>query len=147
MSQVSCEVSANAIESQRVFAATRNPKHGGLCFFFGAVREQNGGKDVVAVEYDAAIPLAEKVLRDLADEAKTKWGQDLDLCVIHRIGRLNVGEVSVAIGVSSRHRDEAFQASRYVIEQIKLRVPIWKKEIYADGESEWLKGHALCQHG
>ena len=123
------------------------PGHGGQNIFFGAVREVNHGKKVVAVSYDAFEPLAEKILAEIAAEAKSKWGSDLCILVWHRTGTLSVGQLSVAIGVSSKHRDEAYLASRYVIEEIKTRAPIWKKEHYEDGETEWLKGHALCGHG
>jgi adenylyltransferase/sulfurtransferase len=120
--------------------------HGAQTVFTGVVRENNHGRKVVSVSYDAFIPLAEATLREIVSEARKKWGEALLFKVVHRTGCLEVGEVSVLIAVSSPHRDEAYQASRYVIEQIKVRAPIWKKETYTDGESEWLKGHALCSH-
>ena len=100
----------------------------------------------MAVSYDAFVPLAEQILKEIADEACKQWGEDLRIFIQHRTGRLEPGEVSVAIGVSSMHRNESYLASRYIIEQIKVRAPIWKKEHYENGETEWLKGHALCQH-
>lgn len=66
------------------------------------------------------------------------------ICIVHRIGKLAQGDISVGVGVSSPHRDECYQASRYVIEEIKRRAPIWKREAYESGETEWLKGHMLC---
>lgn len=120
-------------------------EHGAGVFFIGRVRNRNCGKDVVAVEYDSYIPLAIKTLATISHEAQTKFGT-ARIEVYHRIGRLNVGEISVAIVVSTPHRDESYKISRYVIEEIKTRAPIWKKEFYTDGETEWLKGHALCQH-
>lgn len=120
--------------------------HGGQNFFLGRVRAQNHGKNVVAVSYDAFEPLACRVFQTLILEARAKWGQGIVAQIMHRVGRLEVGEVSVWIGVSAPHRDEAYQASRYLIEQIKLRAPVWKKEHYENGETEWLKGHALCSH-
>lgn len=146
MSRIVCRVADSEIQPAEVFETIREPGHGAQNFFFGAVRATNWGRNVVAVAYDAFEPLAEKVLREICQEAQAKWGQDLQLCVIHRTGKLSVGELSVGIGVSSTHRDESYQASRYVIEQLKIRAPIWKKEFYDTGESEWLKGHALCQH-
>lgn len=146
MDKILCKILETPIESNEVFQFTHHPSHGAQNFFFGAVRGKNMGRDVVAVEYDAAIQLAETTLREIAQEAQTQWGESLKICVLHRIGKLAVGEVSVAIGVSSPHRDESYQASRYVIEEIKKRAPIWKREFYLDGETEWLKGHALCQH-
>ena len=149
MSQIHCTVSDKKIDASAVLEFAKDYGHGAQTTFFGAVRARNAGRNVIAVAYDAFEPLAEQILREIADEAREKWGHDLKIYIAHRTGNLAVGEVSVAIGVSSKHRDEAYQASRYVIEQIKLRAPIWKKEIYDNGETEWLKGHALCQrtHG
>jgi molybdopterin synthase catalytic subunit len=101
---------------------------------------------VEAVAYDAFQPLAEKVLGEISEEARLKYANDLKVVLQHRTGKLKVGEISLAIAVSSRHRDEAYEASRYIIEELKQRAPIWKKEYYTDGETDWLKGHALCGH-
>ena len=115
---------------------------GAQIVFSGVVRNRNEGRPVLAVTYDAHRPLAEQTFRDIAEEVCARWG-DLSVVIAHRAGRLSVGEVSVVIGVASPHREEAYQASRYVIEQLKLRSPVWKQEHYADGESDWLKGHSL----
>lgn len=141
-----CRVGNDKIDSQEVFASACDYGHGAQNFFFGSVRDQNAGKKVTAVSYDAFEPLAEKVLQEISHEAQLKWGNALKISIVHRTGKLFIGEISVAIGVSSMHRDESYQASRYIIEQIKKRAPIWKKEHYEYGETEWLKGHALCQH-
>lgn len=146
LGEVTCWITENILDESRIFAITPQKRHGAQNYFFGSVRDFNLGKKVVAVSYDAYIPLGEKVLREISREAQQKWGEDLRICVVHRVGQLGVGEMSVGIGVSSPHRDESYQASRYIIEQIKIRAPIWKKEHYEDGETEWLKGHALCQH-
>ena len=143
-------VSDTSIDGTTAFSALQSTgqtsSHGAEILFLGVVRDINLGRAVTAVAYDAFAPLAEKILETIADEAKAKWG-DLQIAIFHRTGKLAVGEVSLAIAVSSRHRDESYLASRYVIEEIKARAPIWKKEFYTDGESEWLKGHALCQQG
>lgn len=120
---------------------------GAQLVFTGVVRNRNEGRQVLAVTYDAHRPLAEKTFREIAEEACARWGADLSVVVAHRAGRLSVGEVSVVIGVASPHRDEAYQASRYVIEQLKVRSPVWKQEHYADGDSDWLKGHSLRSDG
>ena len=133
-----------ALAALQSFEVTRS--HGAEILFLGIVRDINLGRNVTAVAYDAFTPLAEKTLALIADEAKEKWGKALQIVIFHRTGKLSVGEASLAIAVSSRHRDESYRASRYIIEEIKERAPIWKKEYYTDGESEWLKGHALCQH-
>jgi molybdopterin synthase catalytic subunit len=146
MLRISCKVSDEPLNPAREFETTHEHGHGAINCFFGSVRESNHGKKVVAVAYDAFIPLAEKILNEICVEACHAWGEDLCISVVHRTGKLLVGELSVGIVVSSRHRNESYLASRYIIEQIKLRAPIWKKEFYENGETEWLKGHALCQH-
>lgn len=120
--------------------------HGAQCLFVGRVRKVNHGKSVVAVEYDCFEPLAEKVFRQLAEEVRELFARDAVVQILHAQGRLAVGEASVRIAVSTRHRDESFKACRYLIEEIKKRAPIWKKEFYEGSASEWVQGHALCQH-
>lgn len=120
--------------------------HGGEVVFRGLVRNTNHGRRVQALSYDSFVPLAEQTLREICKEAQGKWGEDLEFAVIHRTGRLEIGDCAVVAAVSSKHRQEAFEACQYVIEELKVRAPIWKKEHYEDGESEWLQGHALCGH-
>jgi len=120
--------------------------HGAENVFLGYVRDINLGKRVTAVAYDAFAPLAVKVFISICEEARLKWGEDLRIFVGHRTGHLQVGEISIGIAVSSRHRDESYLASRYVLEEIKTRAPIWKKEYYENGETDWVRGHALCGH-
>jgi molybdopterin synthase catalytic subunit len=122
------------------------PHCGASNTFTGVVRNLNHGRQVSAVSYDAYIPLAEKVLKEIALEAQAKWANNSSIFIQHRIGKLLVGELSVIIVVHTPHRDESFLMCRYVIEELKVRVPIWKKEFYIDGETEWLKGHELCSH-
>lgn len=121
-------------------------EHGAQSIFLGMVRNVNQGKKVVAVSYDSFAPLAAVVIGKICDEAREKFDPELRVAVMHRTGRLLIGEISVAIVASTRHRDAAFECCQYVIEQLKVRAPIWKKEHYEDGETEWLKGHALCGH-
>lgn len=118
---------------------------GAVIWFLGNVRKTNEGKDVLAVEYEAHRPLAEKTLKQICLEAQATFGADINLLIFHRIGRLNVGECSVLIGASSPHRENAYSASRFLIESLKKRVPIWKNEIYVSGNSKWLAGNQL--HG
>ena len=95
----------------------------------------------------SVLPPAETVLREIATEARMKAlaGEEGEVRIIalHRIGKLHVGEVSLVIGVGAAHREQAYGASRYVLEEIKTRLPVWKKEHYDSGEAEWLKGHPL----
>jgi molybdopterin synthase catalytic subunit len=84
-------------------------------------------------------------LREICAEVRREIGAEFRIAIIHRVGLVSVGECSIAIGVSSAHRDEAYRASRFIIEQVKHRIPIWKKEIYHDGEGRWLEGCSLCR--
>lgn len=121
-------------------------ENGALNMFVGKVRNHNLGKAVNAVSYDVFAPLACNVFRELCTEATEKFGGRLRLYIEHYKGRLEIGGISVVIAVGSPHRDESFTACRYLIEQLKLRAPIWKQEHYVDGDSDWVKGHALCGH-
>jgi molybdopterin synthase catalytic subunit len=101
------------------------------------VREMNDGRDVTGIEYTAYRSMAERELATIVAEAASVAGTD-DIAVEHRIGQLAVGECSVAVAVGHPHRGRAFEAARYVIEQLKQRVPIWKREHYVDGTREWV---------
>ncbi len=139
-------VGPEVLDSEAALAWVDRRENGAGTLFRGVVRELNLGKAVIAVSYDAFVPLAESVLAQICAEAGERWGGDVRIYVAHRTGRLAVGEASVVIAVGSTHRDESFQAARYVLEQLKVRAPIWKKEYYQGGETEWLRGHALCGH-
>jgi molybdopterin synthase catalytic subunit len=143
---ISVRVSDAVIKLEEALRELDDPGHGAQIIFSGVVRNSNLGRRVTGVSYDAFAPLAMRTLHDICVEAQARWGATLRFRVIHRTGLVPVGEASLLTAVSSPHRDEAYKASRYVIEQIKVRAPIWKKEHYIDGESEWLKGHALCGH-
>jgi molybdopterin synthase catalytic subunit len=143
MSAVLARVVTEPIRHEQVVAELAGPEHGAELLFWGVVRATNEGRRVLAVSYDAHVPLAEKTFRDIGEEVLARFGRDLRVVVIHRTGRLEVGEASVVVGVASPHRDEGYEASRYVIEQLKVRSPIWKQEHYAEGDSAWLCGHAL----
>ncbi len=143
MSSILVDVTDAPLSADALSRALCADADGALLVFSGVVRNRNDGRPVLAVTYDAHGPLAERTFREIAEEARMRWGTDLSVVVAHRTGRLDVGEVSTVIAVASPHRDEAYQASRYVIEQLKLRSPIWKQEHYADGDSTWLRGHAL----
>ena len=121
-------------------------ENGALNMFVGKVRNHNMGKAVNAVSYDVFAPLVCNVFQELCAEAKAQFGERLRLYVEHYKGKLEIGGISVIIAVGSPHRDESFKACRYLIEQLKIRAPVWKQEHYVDGDSEWVKGHALCGH-
>ncbi len=125
--------------------AVAAPSRGAVVQFWGLVRNLHEGRQVVAVTYDAFQALAESTLREIAREAEERFGPDLGVAVFHRIGRLEVGQASVAIAAGAPHRDAAYRANRYIIEEIKVRLPVWKQEHYVDGQSAWLPGHSLME--
>lgn len=131
------------IEPRAALEFVSAPGHGGQCLFLGVVRNLHEGKAVEAVEYDGFKPLASKVLDQIAAEAVEQWG--VRVAAFHRLGRLKVGETSLAVAAGSEHRDAAFAACRYVVEELKRRLPVWKKERFADGREAWLDGCALAK--
>lgn len=109
---------------------------GAIATFLGTVRAHSRGRDVIALEYEAYEEMAEEVMAEIAEELRSRY----DLCKVamaHRLGRVEVGETSVAIGISAPHRQDALAACADAIEALKARVPLWKKELYSDGE-EWI---------
>jgi molybdopterin synthase catalytic subunit len=140
------DTDAKVLDTSEALAFVDAPGNGAGALFVGVVRDLNQGRKVRGVSYDVFAPLAEQNFAEICAEAQDKWGEDLRLFVIHGKGRLAVGGLSVIIAAGSPHRGEAFAACRYVIEEIKSRSPVWKQEHYVDGDSEWVKGHALCGH-
>ena len=111
--------------------------NGAVLTFVGQVREQSRGRTIAYLEYDAYVPMAEKMLGRIAAEAAERWGAEV--AIEHRIGRIALGEPSVVVCVGSPHRAEAFEACRWCIDTLKETVPIWKKEVCPDG-SFWIEG-------
>lgn len=107
--------------------------------FEGRVRNHNDGRPVLALDYEAFAVLAEREGARIVAEARERFDV-LALACVHRIGALQIGDLAIWVGVAAAHRDAAFGACRYVIDEAKARVPIWKKEHYADGTSEWVNG-------
>jgi molybdopterin synthase catalytic subunit len=114
-----------------------SPQYGAISIFVGTVREVNEGRSVSAIEYSAYKSMASAELERILDEAEARFGVSA-LVVEHRIGLLGLGDVSIAIAAAHPHRAPALDCTRFVIEEIKKRVPIWKKEHYADGTREWV---------
>jgi molybdopterin synthase catalytic subunit len=117
--------------------AVRSTATGAVVLFLGTVRELTGGRRTVALDYDAYRPMAEVKLKELETEARGRWPID-QVGIAHRLGRLELGEISVAVAVSCPHRQDAFEAARYLIDTLKATVPIWKKENWSDGTTEWV---------
>jgi molybdopterin synthase catalytic subunit len=128
-----------------LIAAVQSPAHGGIACFVGTVRDHHGGRTVVRLEYSAYEPMAEAECARIVAETEARW--NCAVALEHRTGSLRIGDAAVAIAVASAHRDEAFVACRYVIEQVKRRVPIWKREYFADGTEQWVGSGAARQRG
>ena len=111
---------------------------GGVCIFAGTTRKVTGDKVTEKLYYDAHNSMALKEMRRLVDEAKKEWPV-LHAVLLHRIGAVPVGEASVIAGVATPHRDESFKAARFLIDELKKTVQIWKKELYQNGNSEWVE--------
>jgi molybdopterin synthase catalytic subunit len=118
--------------------AVTGPGDGGVVTFQGVVRDNARGKRVRYLEYDVYPEMAEEQMRGIAEEVARRW-ETRAVAMVHRIGRLEIGECSVVVVVACPHRAEAFEACRYAIDTLKANVPIWKKEAYEDGE-EWVEG-------
>ena len=114
------------------------PADGAACTFVGVVRDENAGRAVRYLEYEAFEQMALPLMEEIAAEARRRWPITA-ITIVHRLGRLEIGEASVAVAVVSPHRAEAFEACRYAIDTLKATVPIWKKEFYADG-AVWIDG-------
>ena len=127
----------SAIDPASLIDEVSSPQYGAISLFVGTVREVNEGRTVSAIEYSAYKSMASAELERILDEAVERFGIST-LVVEHRIGLLGLGEVSVAIAAAHPHRAPALDSTRYVIEEIKKRVPIWKKEHYSDGTREWV---------
>jgi molybdopterin synthase catalytic subunit len=112
-------------------------RNGASILFVGTVRDINDGSPVTALDYSAYTDMAETELAAIVLEASERWSMP-DIVVEHRIGSLGLGDASVAIAVAHPHRGEAYEASRYIIEELKRRLPVWKREHYVDGRSEWV---------
>ncbi len=136
---VRASVVSRVIDPAEVLGLVGDPEDGAMLLFLGTVRNHAEGEAVDGITYEAYESMATPVLAEIAHEAAERLGTDR-LVVVHRVGELAVGDVSVAIAVSSPHRAQAYDASRYVIEEIKKRLPVWKREHYTDGRSEWVEG-------
>ena len=130
-------ISHDPIDPSALRRTLAHTSAGGFVSFEGWVRDRNEGKRVAALEYEASEPLAMNEFDKIEQEAREQF-EILDVHCTHRVGRLALGELAVWIGVTAPHRDAAFRACRYLIDELKKRLPIWKKEHYDDGDSGWL---------
>jgi len=129
-------LASRALELDFLIASVQSPERGAVTTFLGVVRNHHAGREVVELTYEAYGPMAEAECGRILGEAESRW--PVRVALQHRIGNLRVGDSAVAIAVAGGHRGEAFEACRYVIEELKSRVPIWKRERYADGSEAWV---------
>lgn len=133
------KITDQTIDEQAVIELVRSENCGGLSVFVGTVRNQTKGKAVVRLEFEAYESMALKKMQEIAEQASTRWQTD-QIAIYHRVGVLGLGETAVVIAVSTPHRKAAFEACEFLIDTLKQVVPIWKKEIYQDGEI-WVAAH------
>lgn len=124
------------VDLPSLLAAVQAPERGGVATFLGLVRNHQDGRAVARLEYSAYEPMAEAESARIVAEAEGRW--PVRIALSHRLGTLAIGDVAVAVVAASAHRAPAFEACRYVIEELKRRVPVWKKEFYADGSVVWV---------
>ena len=131
-------ITPEPLDALELMQAVGNDAAGAVSLFAGVVRNENLGRRVEFLEYDAYPPMAERKMREIADEVRARWPVT-GVAMAHRTGRLQIGEASVIIAVSSPHRADAIEACHYAIDRLKAVVPVWKKEVFEGGE-EWLEG-------
>jgi molybdopterin synthase catalytic subunit len=134
-------ITNNLLNLQEIMFELEDNSAGALSIFIGNVRNHGRSGNVSEIYYETYNEMAEEKMREIENEAQTKWGIK-KLVAIHRIGNIKVGETSIIIGVSSEHRHEAFEACKYIINNVKTRVPIWKKEISEESQ-KWVDGVLL----
>lgn len=134
-------ITSEPLDALALMAAAGNDAAGAIALFAGVVRNENLGRRVEYLEYDAYPPMAERKMAEIAAECRSKWPVT-GIAMAHRTGRLAIGESSVIIAVSSPHRADAIHACHYAIDRLKTTVPIWKKEVFEGGE-EWIEGTAV----
>ena len=117
--------------------SVRSNQSGAVVLFLGTVRELTAGRQTVALDYEGYPEMARAKLAELETAARSQWPID-KVAIVHRLGHLELGDISVAVAVSCPHRHQAFDAGRYLIDELKVSVPIWKKENWADGTTEWV---------
>ncbi|MSQ32660.1 MAG: molybdenum cofactor biosynthesis protein MoaE [Dehalococcoidia bacterium] len=134
-------ITRQVLDEKAITSKLKLKVHGAVVTFAGTTRLYSDGKKVRMLEYEAYEPMATKKLREIEADMRKKWKLE-DAVIFHRLGNLEVGEVSVFIAAASEHRAEAFDACRFAIEEIKEKVPIWKKEHWVNGKPHWVRADA-----
>jgi molybdopterin synthase catalytic subunit len=131
------EITTDQIDAAALTERVRSPLAGAVCMFLGTAREMTGDRRTSALDYEAYPDMALKKLAELEADARRRW-PIIEAAIVHRIGHLDLGEISVVVAVSCPHRQQAFEACQWLIDTLKQVVPIWKKESWADGGEEWV---------
>lgn len=137
-------ITRRRINPAKLLADVADESAGGTVLFIGTVRNRNRGRSVTGLEYQVYKEMAVATLERVEEEVRKKWPVR-KISIVHREGALKVGEVSVAVAVSSQHRAEAFEACRYAIDRIKRSLPLWKKELFSSGRQSWVSGTPIEQ--
>ena len=133
------EITAEPLDPGPLVDAVRRDESGAVVLFYGVARNENLGRKVLWLEYDAYAEMATKKMREVAEEVRARFPVT-GVGILHRTGRLEIGEASLLVAVSSGHRKEALEACHFAVDRIKQIVPVWKKEVFEGGE-EWIEGH------
>ncbi len=136
------QITTDPVSVDEVVARLADPADGAVSTFVGVVRRETAGRQTQYLIYEAYPEMAERELSRIADEVRRRWPTIRKVAIVHRIGRLDIGEIIVVIAVSSAHRQQVFAATHYAIDRLKQVAPIWKKEVWADGE-EWTSDSVL----
>jgi len=131
------QLNHDPIDSSEVLASVQSPESGAVVLFLGTTREFTAGRQTESLDYESYGEMALRKLEELEQQARQRWSLT-EVTIVHRLGHLGIGEASVAIAVSAPHRKDAFTAGQWLIDTLKEIVPIWKKENWADGSSEWV---------
>lgn len=127
------EITYEPLDPEAITARVQSASNGAVVTFLGVTRDNTNGRKVLHLEYEAYRPMADKMLAQIVDEIRERWGIT-DVAIAHRLGRLELGELSLVVAIASPHRKEAFAACQYSVDRIKQMVPIWKKEFFEGGE-------------
>jgi molybdopterin synthase catalytic subunit len=131
------EITESPIDHAAVTERVRSNNAGAVCSFLGTVREMTGDRRTASLDYEAYPGMALRKMKEIEAEARRRWPV-IEAAIVHRVGHLELGDVSVVVAVSCPHRHQAFDACRWLIDTLKEVVPIWKKEVWADGTEEWV---------
>jgi len=133
----------DALSVADIIAGVTDPSCGGISVFVGTTRDVFEAKEVVTLEYEAYAPMARKEMTAICEEVRQRWPVK-NVAIVHRLGRVAVAEASIVVAVAAEHRREAIAATTYVMDVVKARVPVWKREVYADGTKSW-KENKECE--